>query len=82
VYVSAMGSGDTIYIPSFRKIGSGIQEPLREGGGGIHKQQGDLLSLLLFFRSKESRLKRDITLPLNSSLKFIESDHVFYHFCS
>jgi hypothetical protein len=30
-------------------------------GGGIqrHRQQGDLISLLLYFQSKESRLKMD-----------------------
>jgi hypothetical protein len=42
-----------IYIPSFIKIGSGIQKLL----GGIHRQHGDLISLLLSFQNKESRLK-------------------------
>jgi hypothetical protein len=37
-----MGSGATIYIPSFIKTGSGIQK-LMGGGGGEH---GDRLSLL------------------------------------
>jgi hypothetical protein len=47
-----MGSVVVIYIPSFIKIGSGIQKIL----GGIHihtqthRQQGDLISLLLFFK--------------------------------
>jgi hypothetical protein len=52
-----MGSGAVIYVPSFIKIGSGIQKLI----GGIHRhthrQQGDLISLLLFFQNKESRLK-------------------------
>jgi hypothetical protein len=52
-----MGSGAMIYIATFRKIGSGIQKLI----GGIyvqtHRQQGDLISLLLFFQYKESRLK-------------------------
>jgi hypothetical protein len=53
-----MGSEAVIYIPSFIKIGSGIQKLM---GGGIcrhtHRQQGDLISLLLYFQNKESRLK-------------------------
>jgi hypothetical protein len=51
-YAVEMGSGAMIYIPSFTEIGSGIQKLT----GGIHRQQGDLISLFLFF--KESRLKR------------------------
>jgi hypothetical protein len=50
-----MGSGVMIYMPSFIKIGSVIQKLI--GGGGIHTQQGDLISLLLFFQNKESKLK-------------------------
>jgi predicted ABC-type transport system involved in lysophospholipase L1 biosynthesis ATPase subunit len=55
-----MGAGAVI------KIGSGIQKLI----GGIHRQQGDLISLLLFFQNKESGLKMmlishrtDITSP-------------------
>jgi hypothetical protein len=52
-----MGSGAVIYVPSFIKIGSGVQK-LIGGGGGIHRerhgQQRDLVSL--FFQNKESRL--------------------------
>jgi hypothetical protein len=35
-------------------------EPLPSNGSGIHthKQQRDLISLLLFFQNKESRLKK------------------------
>jgi hypothetical protein len=47
-----MGSDTMIYIPSFIKIGSGIQKLM-----GIHRQDGDHISLLSFFQSKESRLK-------------------------
>jgi hypothetical protein len=50
-----MGSGAMIYIPSFINIGSGIQKLME---GGIHRQHGDLISLHLFFKSKESSLKR------------------------
>jgi hypothetical protein len=43
-----MGSGVVIYVPSFIKIGSGIQK--LKGGGGIHRhthrQQRDLIRLL------------------------------------
>jgi hypothetical protein len=46
-----MGSGAMIYVPSFIKIGSGIQNLI----GGYthtytHRQQGDLISLLYFFK--------------------------------
>jgi hypothetical protein len=50
---------DRVYIPSFIRIGSGIQNLLE----GIymqthkHRQEGDLMSLLLLFQNKESRLK-------------------------
>jgi hypothetical protein len=43
-----MGSGAMIYIPSFIKIGSGIQTLI----GGIHRQHSDHISLL-----SESTLK-------------------------
>jgi hypothetical protein len=41
LYAVEMDSGAMIYIPSFIKIGSGIQK--------THRQRGDLTSLLLFF---------------------------------
>jgi hypothetical protein len=41
-----MASGGMIYIPSFIHIQT-------------HTQQGELISLLLFFQNKENRLKRD-----------------------
>jgi hypothetical protein len=46
-----MGSGAVIYIPNFIKIGTGIQKLI--GGGGIHRQQRDLISLLYFFKISE-----------------------------
>jgi hypothetical protein len=53
-YADEMGSGAVIYVPSFINIGSGIQKLM---GGGIHRQHGDRISLLLFFKNKESGLK-------------------------
>jgi hypothetical protein len=49
-----MGSCAMIYIPSFIKIGSGIQI---KWDTHTRRQQRDLISLLLFFQNKESRLK-------------------------
>jgi hypothetical protein len=53
-----MGSGAMIYIPSFINIGSGIGKLM----GGFtdtqtSRQQGDRISLFLFFQNKESRLR-------------------------
>jgi hypothetical protein len=49
-----MGSGAVIYVPSFIKIGSGVQMLM---GGGIHThthgQQRDLISLLYFFKIRK-----------------------------
>jgi F0F1-type ATP synthase alpha subunit len=42
-------------IPSFIKIGSGIQNLIE---GDTDRGQGDLISLLSFFQTKESRIKR------------------------
>jgi hypothetical protein len=42
-----MGLGAVIYVPSFIKIGSGIQKLIR--GIHTHRQQRDLISLLYFF---------------------------------
>jgi hypothetical protein len=49
-----MGSGAMICIPIFIQIVSGIQKSMKMG---LHRQQGDLISLLLFFKNKESWLK-------------------------
>jgi hypothetical protein len=46
-YAAAIGSGAMIYIPNFTKTGSVIQKV--DGGGGIYRRHGDLISLLLFF---------------------------------
>jgi hypothetical protein len=54
-YAVEMGSGAMIYIPSFIKNGSGIQK-LICGDTQTHREHGDLISLLLFFRNKQSRL--------------------------
>jgi hypothetical protein len=53
-YAVEMASADMIYIPSFIKIGSGIQKLRRTQA---RRHQGDLISLLLFFQNEESRLK-------------------------
>jgi hypothetical protein len=53
-YTVEMGPG-VIYTPSFIKIGSGIQKLIRDTQ--THRQQGDLISLLLFFPNKENRLQ-------------------------
>jgi hypothetical protein len=47
-YAVEMGSGAVIYVPIFIKIGSGIQKLI--GGIQRHRQQGDLISLLFFFK--------------------------------
>jgi hypothetical protein len=56
-YAVEMGSIAVMYIPSFIKIGSSIQ--ILTGKIHRHKQQGNLISLLLFFQNRESRLKID-----------------------
>jgi hypothetical protein len=52
-----MGLGAVIYrdVPSFIKIGSGVQKLI--GGIYTHGQQRDLRSLLYIFQNKESRPK-------------------------
>jgi hypothetical protein len=54
-YTVEMGSGAVIHVPSFIKIGSGIET--LTAGGGMHRQHGDRISLFLLFQNKESRLK-------------------------
>jgi hypothetical protein len=44
-----MGSGAVIYLPSFIEIGSSIQKLI----GGISRQQGDLISVLYFFKMRK-----------------------------
>jgi hypothetical protein len=47
-YAVEMGSGTTIYIPSFIKIGPGMQMLIRRDTQP-HRQHGELISLVLFF---------------------------------
>jgi hypothetical protein len=53
-YASEMGSGAMNHIPSFLEIGSAIEKLM---GGGIYKEYGDLISLILRFQTKKSRIK-------------------------
>jgi hypothetical protein len=55
-YAVEMDSGAMIYISSFIKIGSGIQN-LIGGDSQTYRQDGDLISLLW-----ESELKADLTI--------------------
>jgi hypothetical protein len=52
-YAVEMGSGGMIYIPSFIKTGSGIQKLI---GGDTHTEHAARITLILFFRNKESML--------------------------
>jgi hypothetical protein len=70
-YAVKMGSGSVVYIPSFIKIGSGIQKLMRGGGDSqTYRQHDDLISLLLFLRNKESRLKQSRSFILFSLICF------------
>jgi hypothetical protein len=51
-----MGSGAMIYVPSFIKIGGGIQKLIRGYTDTAARQHGDFISLLLFFNNKKSGL--------------------------
>jgi hypothetical protein len=51
-YAAEMSSGDTVYIPSFIKIGSGTEKVLARA----HRQHCDRIILLSFYQNKESRL--------------------------
>jgi hypothetical protein len=55
-YAVEMGLDAMLYIPSFMKNGSGIQKLLYRDSQ-IHRQHGDLISLLLFLQNKKSRLE-------------------------
>jgi hypothetical protein len=56
-----MGSDALIYVPSFIKIGPGVQKLI---GGDTqthtHGQHRDLISLLCFFKIRKVRLKMDL----------------------
>jgi hypothetical protein len=59
MYVAEIGLVAMIYIPSFIKDWYRHSEV--EGGGAFinrHTRLGELISLLLFFQNKESRLKK------------------------
>jgi hypothetical protein len=49
-FVLEMGSGAMIYISGFIKIGSGIRKLF---GGDTDTQQGDLIILLLFSKTRK-----------------------------
>jgi hypothetical protein len=51
-YAVERGSGAMIYIPSFINIGPGIQTLIR-GDSQAHRQHGDLISALLFFKIRK-----------------------------
>jgi hypothetical protein len=51
-YAVEMGSGAMIYMPSFVKTDSAIQKLMR----GIHRQHGDRISLLSFFKNQKNGL--------------------------
>jgi hypothetical protein len=51
-YAVEMGSGSMIYIPSFIKIGSGIQKLIGKATK-THRQHGDIISLLSFFKIRK-----------------------------
>jgi hypothetical protein len=51
-YAIEMDSSAVMYIPSFIKIGSGIQK-LMGGDSQSHRQHGARIRLLSFFQKKE-----------------------------
>jgi hypothetical protein len=59
-YVVEIGLGVMLYTPSLIKNGSVVQKLI----GGIHiqthRQEGNLISLILFFQRKTRRLKRNL----------------------
>jgi hypothetical protein len=79
-YAVEMGSGAMIYIPSFIKIGSGIQKLMGRGDSQTHRQHGDCISLLSLFQNKESRLKTVICLNICATKIIIQALNHLYHF--
>jgi hypothetical protein len=49
IYAVEMGSGAMTYIPSLKNIGSAIQKLIR----GTHRQHGDRISPISFFKIRE-----------------------------
>jgi hypothetical protein len=56
-YAATIGSGAMTSIPNFIKIGSSNHKLIR--GIQTHRQHKDLISLLLFYQNKESRLQTE-----------------------
>jgi hypothetical protein len=56
-YNVEMGSGAMIYVPSFIETCSDIQKLMGEDTQ-THRQDGDCISLLLFFQNKEGKAKK------------------------
>jgi hypothetical protein len=57
-YAIEIGPGAMIYIRSFIKIGLGIQKVIwGDSDTQTNRQHGNLISLLLFFKNKDSTLK-------------------------
>jgi hypothetical protein len=53
-YKVERASGDVIYIPIFIRMGTSLQKFLR----GKHTHQGDLISLIVYYRNKENILTK------------------------
>jgi hypothetical protein len=62
-YAVQISSGVMRYIQSYIKIGSGIQKLIR-GIHKIHRQHGDIISLLLLFQNMKSMLKMRVQFPV------------------
>jgi hypothetical protein len=60
-YADEVGSSAMIYMPNFIKIGLGFQKLIcGDTHAGAHtRQQGDLISLLLFFSKLGKNGKKD-----------------------
>jgi hypothetical protein len=48
--------GAMVYIPTFINTGSDFQKVMERGDTRTHREHGDRISLLSFFKNKESRL--------------------------
>jgi hypothetical protein len=72
-YAVEMGSGGMIYVPSFIKIGSGIQKLM----GGVYRQHADCINLLPFFQKKEGRPnRRRRKTGRRATSRYVESERV------
>lgn len=54
-YTVEVALGGTIHIRCFTEIGSTVRKLF--GRGVLHRQQGDIISLLQLFKNKQSRTK-------------------------